>query len=63
LLLECSRRLRQLLGKSRALGDEPSPRLKRRLSTTVLPASLPLGAPFTVVFTYQALYGFSAPSG
>src|SRR5262245_56598311 len=32
-------------------------------SATVLPESLPLAAPFTVVFTYQALYRFSWPSG
>jgi hypothetical protein len=30
---------------------------------TVLPASLPPGAPLMVVLTYQALYLFSSPSG
>src|SRR5262245_64165618 len=30
---------------------------------TVLPASLPEAAPFTVAFTYQALWRFSSPSG
>ncbi len=33
------------------------------LRTTVLPFSLPSGAPFTSLFTYQAFSGFSAGLG